>query len=146
MDKRQQCSQILIPHCSKVNSKDICTKCSNGYYLDRHFKCMKHLTVPNCGIYDPFVANSCQKCKNSFLKIDLLNYCLVFTQIPNCLVYHASIPYMCNACKVYYFLENNACKKIQISNCIILESNINPYRCKVCANNFVNSNGKCEQL
>lgn len=146
-ERMYPCSPQSLSNCDIIdidailNFKTIrCNNCSQNYYRDQNYNCIKHQDVKNCLEYDMYT-DACSKCLDGFYLDASTGRCLENpTGITNCETY---INYAtCQICKPLYYLEDNSCKGIlkEIPKCSYYTDARNCLRCE---SGYILRNNRC---
>ncbi|KAL4503230.1 hypothetical protein ABPG72_000836 [Tetrahymena utriculariae] len=131
-------------NCVQISNPQVCSQCSNLYYLDSNQQCQAITNPQNC-ILSNGKNNQCSQCQNLFQLITSSNpvTCTPITDT-NCSL-SDGISNQCIKCNnLYYFSANNKiCKQItDFSKCVVSAGKNDI--CTYCKNNFILNGISCQ--
>ena len=124
--------------------KDECNDCNQGEYLDSKGACVSVTTIKNCKSYMT-KEDKCNECEDGYYKSSDSKLCKLYPDgIANCATF--SSRKICTSCKKMFYLDNNTCKAVTISEIPNCKTYSSATKCSSCnTNHFHNqTDNKCE--
>lgn len=133
------CSPSSSAACAQTDSKNVCTKCIKGYYLDASSQCQA--IDPQCQTFN-LTTFKCDLCYKGY-SLNSANACIlapiITSTIPNCVSYDTT-GQTCITCYELYYLSNNQCQEANPLCKTFDKTNGN---CLSCYSTFALSKGQC---
>lgn len=136
------CIQNIQPNCTTPTaSKDECTTCNSGFYLDPLTKICQPNSVVGCNTATTGSGFGCQSCDTGWVLNDITKLCEE-AYIPNCKDYAAN-KHECSNCEPGYFLgREKRCYFYGKLGCATM-SEVNVEKCLTCLPGFYLDTNDC---